>query len=88
MLYTNVHNFNHSSQNEASQVSIGGGMDSMVNLEDLMLGEISQARKDRPCTVLLTKGPRMSRPETYLRGAGWVFTWTELAFGRWNIKDG
>lgn len=29
MLYTNVHNFIHSSQNEASQVSIGRGMDSM-----------------------------------------------------------
>ena len=62
-----------------------------------MLGEISQAQKDRPCTVLLTKGPRtveardcsprgleQSRPETQpggRRGRG-VFTWAELAFGR------
>ena len=47
-----------------------------MNLEDIMLGEISQAQRDRPCTVLLTKGPRTVEARDaawWAPGAGGVY---------------
>lgn len=68
---------------------LAGEWTAWMNLEDIMLSEISQAQKDRPCTVSLTEGPRTVKT----RDAAWwglggrravvaVFTWTEFAFGR------
>ena len=68
---------------------LAGEWTAWMNLEDIMLSGISQAQKDRPCTVSLTEGPRTVKT----RDAAWwglggrravvaVFTWTEFAFGR------
>lgn len=67
---------------------LAGEWTAWVNLEDLMLGEISQARKDRPCTVLLTKGPRTVKARDaawWAPGGGGVSVYLDRAC-LWKMK--